>query len=110
MWNKAKSLHKDPIETYVLLANNDPTRLSVHTGNRYAVIISCFHDHYVEWKQRQPDYEPEVCSICMEPCHLDPAYQSCGHVFHETCIARWRNQQINAKCPVGRCTMLPIWK
>ena len=110
MWDKAKSQHQDPIESLVQIANSDPTRLSAGTDNKHAVIIACFHDQYAEWKKRQPDYEPEVCSICFEPCDDDPAYQSCGHAYHESCIARWKNHQVNAKCPAGRCTMLTIWK
>ena len=110
----AKDVVEDPIQYWVDLSKIHPNKFSEGTNNPIAKLISIFHDPYVEWKQRQPDYESEVCSICMEPCDEDPAYQSCGHAFHEPCIARWKNQAVSngrrPVCPMGRCTMLHIYK
>ena len=38
-----------------------------------------------------------TCSICLEPADTTT---TCGHFFHHTCIATWK--QRNATCPICR--------
>lgn len=46
------------------------------------------------------DLEDSVCVICIEEFenHTMAAKLSCGHVFHEMCIAKWLIK--NRKCPI----------
>ena len=40
----------------------------------------------------------EDCSVCLEPIELDVAFLTCYHVFHKTCVDKWR--RIENKCPM----------
>ena len=97
LWKKLEEQGEDPVQG--LLNKGERGRI---------VLVSRFHDQYVEWKKRQPDYEPEQCAICIEPCDDCPEYQSCGHAFHHACIARWKRRQDKASCPCCRSRMITI--
>jgi len=97
-----KKLGEDLIEQH-----KDPVQVLLDKGELgHAVLVSCFHDRYVEWKKQQPNYEPEECAICIDPCDDCPKYQSCGHAFHHHCIARWKRGQRKPRCPCCRSVML----
>ena len=48
------------------------------------------------------------CSICLDMLTTDKLWLTCNHVFHNTCITRWKNQ--SDTCPVCRCTITSFYK
>ena len=92
-WNEFVRLGKDPVQGL----------LDINKDNGLYVLTTSFHNQYVAWKKIQPNYEPEECAICLEPCHTSPQYQSCGHAFHKTCIDRWKGSTFrDSRCPCCR--------
>ena len=89
IWNKAEEEGEDPIN------------MLIEEGFKNFA-IAFYHDKYVEWTKRQPDYEAEICSICIEPCTEDESYTECGHVFHKDCISNWNNKKGCPNCRTGR--------
>ena len=83
IWNKAVDDNEDPID------------LLIQEGYKN-LAIAFYHDEYVLWTKQQPDYEQEICSICIEPCTDDESYTECGHLFHKKCISKWNK---NNGCP-----------
>ncbi|KAI3422864.1 Fe2OG dioxygenase domain-containing protein [Psidium guajava] len=45
-----------------------------------------------------------ACPICMEAFHSDNKRASCGHVYHEPCIATWLS--LCSYCPLCRCDIV----
>ena len=80
----------------------DPVEFLVKQNkNKWAIRL--FHDDYVAWTKRQPDYEAEICSICIEPCTEDESYTECGHLFHKDCIDQWNNKNGCPNCRTVCC-------
>ncbi|KAI3422865.1 RING-type domain-containing protein [Psidium guajava] len=45
-----------------------------------------------------------ACPICMEAFRGDNKRASCGHVYHEPCIATWLS--LGSSCPLCRCDII----
>ncbi|XP_030529944.1 probable E3 ubiquitin-protein ligase RHC1A [Rhodamnia argentea] len=45
-----------------------------------------------------------ACPICMEAFRGDNRRASCGHVYHEPCIATWLS--LGGSCPLCRCDII----
>ncbi|XP_010047686.2 E3 ubiquitin-protein ligase RZF1 [Eucalyptus grandis] len=44
------------------------------------------------------------CPICMEAFRGNDKRASCGHVYHEPCIATWLS--LSSSCPLCRCEIV----
>ncbi|XP_056162001.1 E3 ubiquitin-protein ligase RZF1-like [Syzygium oleosum] len=45
-----------------------------------------------------------ACPICREAFRGDDKQASCGHVYHEPCIATWLS--LGGSCPLCRCDII----
>jgi hypothetical protein len=46
--------------------------------------------------------EPVCCSICLEDCQIGTKPTKCGHVFHRSCMDKWRERSNGHSCPMCR--------
>lgn len=80
----------------------DPIDMLISADHK-KLAISFYHDEYVAWAKRQPDYENETCSICIEPCCDNEKYTTCGHLFHKGCLDKWNLKNGCPNCRAKCC-------
>jgi hypothetical protein len=89
------------IDALLLLA---PDRLyEVTTYDPYLVKIQHFAKRFIARKklaELKQIISGDMCGICIEPLILGRHTTPCGHLFHTSCIDRWK--AIKPKCPMCR--------
>ena len=56
-------------------------------------------------KSHSPIEHGRCCSICLDDCPIGTKPTKCGHIFHSSCMNKWKRQDGGHTCPMCRTVL-----